>query len=44
MNSCESCLKREYCFRDTGVIFGGCNVDYIANPDYTDGGEVSNGV
>jgi len=28
MNSCELCAKRGICTRDTGIMFGGCNVDF----------------
>ena len=28
MKPCNTCAKRDTCTRDTGVIFGVCNVDY----------------
>jgi hypothetical protein len=33
MKSCETCIKRSTCTRDTGIIFGGCNVEYEADLD-----------
>lgn len=27
--SCENCKKKETCNRATGIIFGGCNIDFI---------------
>lgn len=29
MNACETCAKRKTCTRPTGIIFGGCAVDYV---------------
>lgn len=31
MKSCEYCIAQETCTRNTGIIFGGCNVDF--DPD-----------
>ncbi len=33
MKSCEYCTKSEKCTRDTGAMFGGCNVEFEADKD-----------
>lgn len=33
MKSCEYCIKKETCTRDTGFMFGGCNVDFKADTE-----------
>lgn len=34
-NTCDTCAKRTTCTRDTGIIFGGCNIEYVPAPTAT---------
>jgi hypothetical protein len=36
MESCENCIKRFYCKKEIGTIFGVCKKDYQLDPDYPD--------